>query len=81
MLNGAPFTLTYPHRFHGIWWAEDRAGCMKVLRALATGELDADVLPRSGSPCSPAIAFATMSAGVIVIRSSAIVVPLLVELR
>jgi hypothetical protein len=45
VLNGQPFALTYPHTFYGVWPAANRAGCVKVLHGLATGELDADVLP------------------------------------
>ncbi len=45
LANGAPFKLTYPDRFYGIWDVENRAGCVKVLHGLATGKLDADVLP------------------------------------
>ncbi len=45
ILNGQPFVLTYPHTFYGIWEARNRAGCVKVLHGLATGRLDADVLP------------------------------------
>jgi hypothetical protein len=45
VLNGQPFTLTYPHVFYGIWPAKNRGGCIAVLHGLATGELDADVLP------------------------------------
>ncbi len=44
-LNGQPFVLTYPHTFYGIWRAETRADCVKILHGLATGRLDADVLP------------------------------------
>lgn len=45
LLNGKPFVLTYPHKFYGLWWAENRAGCVRILHGLATGKLDADVLP------------------------------------
>jgi hypothetical protein len=45
ILNGQPFRLTYPHTFYGIWPAANRAGCIKVLHGLATGKLDANVLP------------------------------------
>jgi hypothetical protein len=45
VLGGEPFVLTYPHTFYGIWEAKNRAGCVEVLHGLATGRLDADVLP------------------------------------
>jgi hypothetical protein len=45
VLGGEPFVLTYPHTFYGIWEARNRAGCVKILHGLATGRLDADVLP------------------------------------
>ncbi len=45
MPNGSFFQLTYPHVFYGMWPAENRADCIKILHGLATGELDADVLP------------------------------------
>ena len=45
ILGGQPFTLTYPHVFYGLWPAENRSDCIKILHGLATGELDADVLP------------------------------------
>jgi hypothetical protein len=45
IIGGQPFTLTYPHMFYGIWLAENRSDCIKILHGLATGELDADVLP------------------------------------
>jgi hypothetical protein len=45
--DGTFFQLTYPHAFYDNpeWIAENRAGCVRVLHGLATGELDADVLP------------------------------------
>jgi hypothetical protein len=43
--DGNPFQLTYPHTFYGIWTAKNRAGCIDILHGLATGRLDADVLP------------------------------------
>ena len=45
ILGAQPFVLTYPHVFYGIWRAENRSDCIKILHGLATGELDADVLP------------------------------------
>jgi hypothetical protein len=39
------FQLTYPHVFYGTWTAKNRADCVRILHGLATGELDADVLP------------------------------------
>jgi hypothetical protein len=45
--DGSFFQLTYPHVFYDNpgWTADNRAGCVRVLHGLATGELDADVLP------------------------------------
>lgn len=43
--DGSFFQLTYPHLFYGIWPAENRSDCVKILHGLATGSLDADVLP------------------------------------
>lgn len=43
--DGTFFQLTYPHVFYGIWTAETRADCVRILHGLATGALDADVLP------------------------------------
>jgi hypothetical protein len=45
--DGTFFQLTYPHAFYDNpeWTANNRAGCVRVLHGLATGELDADVLP------------------------------------
>lgn len=40
-----PVQITYPHTFYGLWTADTRADCIKILHGLATGELDADVLP------------------------------------
>ena len=40
-----PVQVTYPHVFYDLWTAESRADCIKILHGLATGELDADVLP------------------------------------
>lgn len=45
MPNGSFFQLTYPDVFYGMWPAASRADCIKILHGLATGELDADVLP------------------------------------
>jgi hypothetical protein len=43
--DGVWFQLTYPHVFYGTWTAKNRADCVRILHGLATGELDADVLP------------------------------------
>jgi hypothetical protein len=43
--GGTYFQLTYPHVFYGIWTAENRADCVRILHGLATGKLDANVLP------------------------------------
>lgn len=45
--DGSFFQLTYPHVFYDNpeWTATNRAGCVRVLHGLATGALDADVLP------------------------------------
>jgi len=37
--------ISYPLSFYGIWEANSRADCRKILHGLATGQLDADVLP------------------------------------
>jgi hypothetical protein len=45
--DGTFFRLEYPHAFYDVaeWTAYNRAGCVRVLHGLATGALDADVLP------------------------------------
>lgn len=43
--DGVWFQLTYPHVFYDTWTAKNRADCVRILHGLATGELDADVLP------------------------------------
>lgn len=45
MHDGSFFQLTYPHTFYDLWQADNRADCVRILHGLATGELDADVLP------------------------------------
>lgn len=43
--DGSFFQLTYPHTFYDLWPADNRVDCIKILHALATGGLNADVLP------------------------------------
>lgn len=43
--DGVWFELTYPHVFYNTWTAKNRADCVWILHGLATGKLNADVLP------------------------------------
>jgi hypothetical protein len=43
--DGVFVQITYPHVFYDRWEAKNRSDCVKILHGLATGQLDADVLP------------------------------------